>query len=214
MGSSKINRLSLNRCPPYTEIFSKRRKIYSVCVESLSMPPHLIWNNPDESWIQIRFAGAAMPRCRSIFGLRWRCNRPKSAGKWQFVVTRHVQLCLLWFSLAPPTLGDEHLSNGGWIGMAASAVKRFPPAETFYCGNWHKRAGMVTRMYVCRHHNFEPMQFLRTTLNLSIIIKHLKAQQTLQEYVHSKAHLILVLSVSPNCPDSASLLGLLAKIKV
>ena len=40
-GSSKINRLSLNRCPPYTEIFSKRRKIYSVCVESLSMPLHL-----------------------------------------------------------------------------------------------------------------------------------------------------------------------------
>ena len=34
-GSSKINRYSLNRCPPYTEIFSKRRKIYSVCVESL-----------------------------------------------------------------------------------------------------------------------------------------------------------------------------------
>ena len=40
-GSSKINRLSLNRCPPYTEIFSKRRKIYSVCVESLSMSLHL-----------------------------------------------------------------------------------------------------------------------------------------------------------------------------
>ena len=40
-GSSKINRLSLNRCPPYTEIFSKRRKIYAVCVESLSMSLHL-----------------------------------------------------------------------------------------------------------------------------------------------------------------------------
>ena len=38
-GSSKINRLSLNRCMGgYTEIFSKRRKIYAVCVESLSMP--------------------------------------------------------------------------------------------------------------------------------------------------------------------------------
>ena len=36
-GSFKINRVSLNRCPPYTEIFSKRRKICSVCVESLSM---------------------------------------------------------------------------------------------------------------------------------------------------------------------------------
>ena len=37
VGNSKINMLSLNRCPPDTEIFSKRRKIYSVCVESLSM---------------------------------------------------------------------------------------------------------------------------------------------------------------------------------
>ena len=37
MGNSKINMFSLNRCPPDTEIFSKRRKIYSVCVESLSM---------------------------------------------------------------------------------------------------------------------------------------------------------------------------------
>jgi len=27
--------MKLNRCPPYTEIFSKRRKIYSDCVESL-----------------------------------------------------------------------------------------------------------------------------------------------------------------------------------
>ena len=42
-GSSKINRLSLNRCPPYTEIFSKRRKIYSVCVESLRIPVSLLW---------------------------------------------------------------------------------------------------------------------------------------------------------------------------
>ena len=29
-GNSQINSISLNRCPPYTEIFSKRRKIYSV----------------------------------------------------------------------------------------------------------------------------------------------------------------------------------------
>ena len=34
--SFKINMSSLNRCPPYTEIFSKRRKIYTLCVESLS----------------------------------------------------------------------------------------------------------------------------------------------------------------------------------
>ena len=32
----EINSTSLNWCPPYTEIFSKRRKIYSVCVEGLS----------------------------------------------------------------------------------------------------------------------------------------------------------------------------------
>ena len=48
-GSSKINSLSLNRCPPYTEIFSKRRKIYSVCVESLSMTLSLTWKQSAES---------------------------------------------------------------------------------------------------------------------------------------------------------------------
>ena len=36
-GNCQRNWVSLNRCPPYTEIFSKRRKIYSVCVESLSI---------------------------------------------------------------------------------------------------------------------------------------------------------------------------------
>ncbi len=36
-GGCKINWLSLNSCSPYTEIFSKRRKIYAVCVESLRM---------------------------------------------------------------------------------------------------------------------------------------------------------------------------------
>ena len=35
--SCKINWSSLNSCPPYTEIFSKRRKIYTVCVEGLSI---------------------------------------------------------------------------------------------------------------------------------------------------------------------------------
>ena len=32
----EINWANLNLCPPYTEIFSKRRKICSVCVEGLS----------------------------------------------------------------------------------------------------------------------------------------------------------------------------------
>ena len=37
-GSLKRNWYNLNRCSPYTEIFSKRRKIYSECVESMRMP--------------------------------------------------------------------------------------------------------------------------------------------------------------------------------
>ena len=142
-GSSKINRLSLNRCPPYTEIFSKRRKIYSVCVESLSMPLHLTQKFPAESWIQTTFASTVVPRCRSVFRIRWRCECPKSAGKWQFVLTRHVQLCLLWFLPAPSTLAFVQwpvIQDGG------RAVKRFPPAQTLYCHNWHKRAGRMERI--------------------------------------------------------------------
>ena len=106
-GSSKINRLSLNRCPPYTEIFSKRRKIYSVCVESLSMPLHLTEKYPAQSWMQIRFANTVVPRYRSIFGIPWRCKWPKSAEKLQFVVARHVEHYFLWFWPAPSTLGGE-----------------------------------------------------------------------------------------------------------
>ena len=41
--SFKINRYILNRCPPCTEIFSKRRKIYSVCVENLSIACPSTW---------------------------------------------------------------------------------------------------------------------------------------------------------------------------
>ena len=33
--NSQINWANLNGCPPYTEIFSKRRKIYSFCVEDM-----------------------------------------------------------------------------------------------------------------------------------------------------------------------------------
>ena len=62
--------------------------------------------------------------------------------------------------------------------------------------------------------NFEPTQFVGTNLVLSIGIKHPKPQQASEEYVHSKVHVIVVLSRTLNVLGSASLLGLLAKIKV
>ena len=70
-GSSKINRLSLNRCPPYTEIFSKRRKIYAVCVESLSMPTHRIKQWVVESCIQIKFVNAFFAKTKGRHGTKW-----------------------------------------------------------------------------------------------------------------------------------------------
>ena len=70
-GSSKINRLSLNRCPPYTEIFSKRRKIYAVCVESLSMPTHWTKQWVVESRIQIRFVNTFFARTKHRLGTKW-----------------------------------------------------------------------------------------------------------------------------------------------
>ena len=70
-GSSKINRLSLNRCPPYTEIFSKRRKIYAVCVESLSMPTHRIKQWVVESCIQIKFVNAFFAKTEDRLGTKW-----------------------------------------------------------------------------------------------------------------------------------------------
>ena len=69
-GSSKINRLSLNRCPPYTEIFSKRRKIYAVCVESLSMPTHRIKQWVVKSCIQIKFVNVFFAETKDRLGTK------------------------------------------------------------------------------------------------------------------------------------------------
>ena len=69
-GSSKINRLSLNRCSPYTEIFSKRRKIYAVCVESLSMPTHRIKQLVVESCIPIEFVNASFAKTKDRLGAK------------------------------------------------------------------------------------------------------------------------------------------------
>ena len=62
--------------------------------------------------------------------------------------------------------------------------------------------------------NFEPTQFVGTNLILSIGIKHPKSKQASEEYVHSKVHVIVISLRTPNVLGSASLLGLLAKIKV
>ena len=62
--------------------------------------------------------------------------------------------------------------------------------------------------------NFEQTQFVGTNLVLSIGIKHTKPQHASEKEVHSKVHVIVVLSRTPNVLGSASLLGLLAKIKV
>ncbi len=48
----QINWDSLNWCPPYTEIFSKRRKIYSFCVKGLSM--HDMWLMIKWTWINFK----------------------------------------------------------------------------------------------------------------------------------------------------------------
>ena len=62
--------------------------------------------------------------------------------------------------------------------------------------------------------NFEQTQLVGTNLILSIGIKHPKLQQASDKEINSKAHVIVVLPGSPNVLGSASLLGLLAKIKV
>ena len=85
-GSSKINRLSLNRCPPYTEIFSKRRKIYAVCVESLSMLTHRIKQWLVESCIQIRFVNALFASTKDRLG------KNKSGVKKQHVMKCEIKI--------------------------------------------------------------------------------------------------------------------------
>ena len=62
-GNSKINMVSLNWCPPDTEIFSKRRKIYSVCVESLSMK----WLGSRHRLMSIRYPHAFTTMFEQVF---------------------------------------------------------------------------------------------------------------------------------------------------
>ena len=158
-----------------------------------------------------------MPICRSNSVLRWRCKWPKSAGKWKFLVHRHPKTCVGQLSLIPTSaLYIRWWAHVRWqVNQDGGRMeKRFPPAETFYCDNWHKRAGRTTRIFVHWGQNFRPIQFLGTNLNPSTWMRHPKPQPIWQDYVHSKVHVILVSLHTPNVLGSASLLGLLAKIKV
>ena len=125
-GSSKINRLSLNRCPPYTEIFSKRRKIYAVCVESLSMPVHWTKQWVVESCIQIKFVNALFASTKVWLGTKW-IRGNKSSILWN-VKSRFSsgRQTLKWCWPTPSVLTLEQLSVNRPGGRT---VKRFLPAK-------------------------------------------------------------------------------------
>ena len=137
-GSSKINRLSLNRCPPYTEIFSKRRKIYAVCVESLSMPTHRIKQWVVESCIQIKFVNAFFAKTEDRLGTKWIWYEKATYYEMWDKDFHHKgknysaadQRPLCWL-----------LSNCRWIGRAAARGGTFSSRQTLNCGNRHERAG-------------------------------------------------------------------------
>ena len=126
-GSSKINRLSLNRCPPYTEIFSKRRKIYAVCVESLSMPVHWIKLWVVESCIQIKFVNALFASTKDRLGTKW-IRGNKSSILWnvksRFSSGRQTLRCC-WPTPSVLTLEQLSVDRPG-----GRAVKRFLPARS------------------------------------------------------------------------------------
>ena len=123
-GSSKINRLSLNRCPPYTEIFSKRRGIYAVCVESLSMSTHRIKQCLVESCIQTKFVNTFFAMTNNRLGTGWMWDEKatyyemwgkdfRQEGK-PYSASDQRPLCWL-------------LSNCRWIGRAAAWWNVFFP---------------------------------------------------------------------------------------
>ena len=110
-GSSKINRISLNRCPPYTEIFSKRRKIYSVCVESLSMPPTEIRPTqiiPDfKNALLLSFPCVNTLQCQNIIS----SNCLKRPGVISWNIPQQIQWVLICAAtIARPLAADPELS--------------------------------------------------------------------------------------------------------
>ena len=63
---SKRNKLILIECPPDTEIFSKRRKIYSICVEGMSCCLRVGFYSNNQSAIWETIWGLAFLRCKML----------------------------------------------------------------------------------------------------------------------------------------------------
>ena len=118
---------------------------------------------------------AVVPKCRSIFGIQWRCkwhNQLENDSLW----SQHMQ-STTFFDVDQRPL-HWVVSNGQVNQDGGHAVKCFPPAQTLYCHNWHKRAGGMERILVHWGKNFGPIQFLGTNLSLGTWIKHRKPQET------------------------------------
>ena len=164
-GSSKINRSSLNRCPPYTEIFSKRRKIYSFCVESLRMPPLPTKKPPGESWTQEGFASAALPRWTNVSCFNENATKIWLLMiKWPFLLRGHVEVYVCDDDQRHlPQLVNKAGESERWPTRKTFSLTRFETfsptwenvfsAETLNLDDWHKRAGGMARKYVWKTHN-------------------------------------------------------------
>ena len=136
-GSSKINRLSLNRCPPYTEIFSKRRKIYAVCVESLSMPTHQTKQWVAESCIQIKFVNALFASTKDRLGTKW--IRGKKAAYYEMWDKYFRQKANPIVLLTNALCVHSWAIVGEWGGRPHG--ESFSSRQIINCGNRHERAG-------------------------------------------------------------------------
>ena len=209
-GSSKINRLSLNRCPPYTEIFSKRRKIYAVCVESLSMPTRRVKQWVVESCIQIKFGNTLFASTKDRLGTGWMWDEKatyyemwgkdfRQEGK-PYSASDQRPLCWL-------------LSNCRWISRAAERWNVFflpdhqlwKPTQEGRLGWWSWEPDDNKKLSSdIFWGKTQPGSWLKTSTY----------QGTRWKKKYAIFDVILVSSLDPALPCSASLLGLLAKIKV
>ena len=114
--------VSLNRCSPDTEIFSKRRKIYSICVESLSMTGNQggRWPIKTDIFIDLIKVKSAISSQES----------PSYCCPLCLYLKKDLSLQVLLFRVAQWAVVPAGRCCHLWSSCQVSAASEFPPTLT------------------------------------------------------------------------------------
>ena len=148
--------------------------------------------------------------------LLFQCNQDLTSNdQMTLSVKRPCTSLCMWRWPAPSTSVGE---QSGWIRKMAETENvffdTFFSAETPNLDDWHKRAGGMARKYVWNTHNLWTNAYFLIKSHARHWNKTPKPTRNPIRRCSCKSSLDLGLFGSTDVPGSASLLGLLAKIKV